>query len=229
MRILVIEDDPKIQEFISRGLRQEGHTVETASDGEQGCAMWKSAVYNAVVLDLMLPGMSGIEVLKHIRTAGDTTPVLVLSAKVAVDDRVSGLKSGADDYMTKPFSFSELSARINAITRRTQTGEAESPQSTTLNVADVSINLLKRTVVRGTKKIELQPREYALLELLMRNPMRPLTKQLILESIWDCSVDPQTNVVDVLICRLRNKLDADFDKKLIKTMRGVGYVFQTDG
>ncbi len=229
MRILVIEDDPKIQEFISRGLRQEGHTVETASDGEQGYEMWRGEVYNAVVLDLMLPGMSGLELLKNIRTTGDTTPVLVLSAKVAVNDRVSGLKSGADDYMTKPFSFSELSARINAITRRTLTGESDRPESTTLSVADVSINLLKRTVVRGTKKIELQPREYALLELLMRNPMRPLTKQLILESIWDCSVDPQTNVVDVLICRLRNKLDSEFDKKLIKTMRGVGYVFQSEG
>lgn len=228
MRILVIEDDPKIQEFISKGLRQEGHTVETASDGDQGCAMWKGAIYNAVVLDLMLPGMSGLEILKHMRTSGDTTPVLVLSAKVAVDDRVSGLKSGADDYMTKPFSFSELSARITAITRRTLGDDGTNPPVTTLSVADVSINLLKRSVTRGVKKIDLQPREYALLELLMRNPMRPLTKQLILESIWDCSVDPQTNVVDVLICRLRNKIDAGFDQKLIKTMRGVGYVFQAE-
>ncbi|MDD2600418.1 MAG: response regulator transcription factor [Kiritimatiellae bacterium] len=228
MRILVIEDDPKIREFISKGLRQEGHTVETASTGDQGCAMWKNEVYNAVVLDLMLPGMSGLEVLKHMRTTGDTTPVLVLSAKVAVDDRVSGLKSGADDYMTKPFSFSELSARITAITRRNPGDDAANPPSTTLSVADVTINLLKRSVTRGVKKIELQPREYALLELLMRNPMRPLTKKLILESIWDCSVDPQTNVVDVLICRLRNKIDFGFDQKLIKTMRGVGYVFQAE-
>ncbi|MFA7174240.1 MAG: response regulator transcription factor [Kiritimatiellia bacterium] len=229
MRILVIEDDPKIQEFISKGLRQEGHTVETASTGDQGCAMWKNAVYNAVVLDLMLPGMSGIEILKHMRTTGDTTPVLVLSAKVAVDDRVSGLKSGADDYMTKPFSFTELSARITVITRRTLMDDGANPPSITLSVADVTINLLKRSVTRGVKKIELQPREYALLELLMRNPMRPLTKKLILERIWDCSIDPQTNVVDVLICRLRNKIDADFDQKLIKTMRGVGYVFQAEG
>jgi len=228
MRILVIEDDPKIQAFISNGLRQEGHTVETASNGAQGCEMWKNESYHAVVLDLMLPEMSGLEVLKHMRTSGDSTPVLVLSAKVAVDDRVSGLKSGADDYMTKPFSFTELSARIHVITRRNQQGDAEHPQGTTLKVEDVSIDLLKRTVVRGTKKIDLQPREYALLELLMHNPKRPLTKQLILESIWDSSVDPQTNVVDVLICRLRNKIDSDFDKKLIKTMRGVGYVFQAE-
>ena len=227
MRILVIEDDPKIQAFISKGLRMEGHTVEVSSNGIKGCEMWESECYNVVVLDLMLPKMSGLEILKHMRTSGDTTPVLVLSAKVAVDDRVSGLKSGADDYMTKPFSFSELSARINAITRRTP-GDTESPQNTILNAADVSIDLLKRTVVRGTKKINLPPREYALLALLMRNPKRPLTKQLILESIWDCSVDPQTNVVDVLICRLRNKIDSGFEKKLIKTMRGVGYVFQTE-
>ncbi|MDA3925515.1 MAG: response regulator transcription factor [Kiritimatiellae bacterium] len=228
MRILIIEDDPKIQAFISNGLRQEGHTVEATSDGKKGCEMWSSESYHAVVLDLMLPQMSGLDILKHMRTSGDTTPVLVLSAKVAVDDRVSGLKSGADDYMTKPFSFSELSARIHAITRRTPQSGEESQQNTTLNVADISINLLKRTVVRGTKKINLQPREYALLELLMRNPKRALTKLLILESIWDCSVDPQTNVVDVLICRLRNKIDAGFEKKLIKTIRGVGYVFQTE-
>lgn len=228
MRILVIEDDPKIQAFISRGLRQEGHTVETASSGARGCEMWKSESYHAVVLDLMLPEMSGLEVLKHMRVSGDSTPVLVLSAKVAVDDRVSGLKSGADDYMTKPFSFTELSARIHAITRRIQQGDAEHLQGTTLKVDDVCIDLLKRTVVRGTKKIELQPREYALLELLMQNPQRPLTKQLIMENIWDCNVDPQTNVVDVLICRLRNKIDSGFDKKLIKTMRGVGYVFQAE-
>ncbi len=226
MRILVIEDDPKIQTFISQGLRQEGHTVITASTGTEGSEKWTNECFQAVVLDLMLPGQSGLEVLKHMRNSGDTTPVLVLSAKVAVDDRISGLKSGADDYMTKPFSFSELSARIAAITRRTTQLDDKNLQVTTLKAADVSLDLIKRKVVRGTKKIELQPREYTLLELLMRNPNRPLTKQLILEQIWDCSVDIQTNVVDVLICRLRNKIDADFDTKLIKTIRGVGYVFQ---
>ena len=226
MRILVIEDDPKIQAFISQGLRQEGHTVITASTGTEGCEIWESESFQAVVLDLMLPGQSGLDVLRHMRNTGDTTPVLVLSAKVAVDDRVSGLKCGADDYMTKPFSFSELSARISAITRRAPKQNGNGSQVTTLTAADVSLDLIKRKVVRGNRKIELQPREYALLELLMRNPNRPLTKQLILEQIWDCSVDPQTNVVDVLVCRLRNKIDSDFDTKLIKTMRGVGYVFQ---
>lgn len=228
MRILVIEDDPKIQAFISKGMRQEGHTVETAADGKTGCEMWEAESYNAVVLDLMLPGRSGMDILKHMRNTGDTTPVLVLSAKVAVDDRVSGLKSGADDYMTKPFSFSELSARISVITRRTLQQGDDNPQPTTLRAADVTLDLIKHNVVRGTKKIELQPREYSLLELLMHNPNRPLTKQLILERIWDCSVDPQTNVVDVLVCRLRNKLDSNFEVKLIKTMRGVGYVFQAE-
>jgi len=228
MRILVIEDDPKIQTLISRGLRQEGHTVKTSCDGAEGFTMWKSESYDAVVLDLMLPEMSGLNILQRMRSSGDTTPVLVLSAKVDVDDRVSGLKTGADDYMTKPFSFTELAARICAITRRNAHSDADSPDRTTLNAADVTIDLIKRSVVRGTKKIELQPREYTLLELLMRNPNRPLTKQMIMESIWDCSVDPQTNVVDVLICRLRNKIDSGFDKKMIKTMRGVGYVFQAE-
>ena len=226
MRILVIEDDPKIQTFICEGLRQAGHEVDAASDGLEGCDKWEKEEFQAVVLDLMLPGKSGLEILKHMRNTGDTTPVLVLSAKVAVDDRVSGLCSGADDYMVKPFSFSELTARIAAITRRNAQG-GDNLQATTLSVADITLDLIKRKVVRGNKKIDLQPREYALLELMMRNPNRPLTKQLIMERIWDFSVDPQTNVVDVLVCRLRNKIDSGFETKLIKTMRGVGYVLQS--
>lgn len=226
MRVLVIEDDEKIQAFISKGLRQDGHTVDTAGTGNDGLALWEAARYDAVVLDIMLPERSGISILKHMRNAGDMTPVLVLSAKGAVDDRVSGLESGADDYMTKPFSFSELAARIHAITRRTQTPPAKGKSATTLTLSDVTLDLLRRTVIRQDKKIDLQPREFALLELLMRNPNRPLTKTLILERIWDYSFDPQTNIVDVLVCRLRNKVDAGFDKKLIQTMRGVGYVFR---
>ncbi len=226
MRILVIEDDPKIQSFVSQGLRQEGHTVLSASTGSEGCERWEKEEFHAVILDLMLPGRDGLDVLRHMRNIGDTTPVLVLSAKVAVDDRVSGLTTGADDYMTKPFSFSELSARIAAITRRTPPPDGDNLQPATLTVEDVTLDLIRHKVIRGTKKIDLQPREYSLLELLMRNPNRPLTKHLILERIWDCSVDPQTNVVDVLVCRLRNKLDSGFDRKLIKTMRGVGYLFQ---
>ncbi len=226
MRILVIEDDPKIQSFIALGLRQADHEVVGVLNGLDGCEKWEHEEFQAVVLDLMLPGKSGMDILRHMRNIGDATPVLVLSAKAAVDDRVSGLLSGADDYMTKPFSFSELAARIAAITRRSAPLSGENLQPSKLSVADVTVDLIKRKVVRGTKKIDLQPREYALLELMMRNPNRPLTKQLILERIWDCSVDPQTNVVDVLVCRLRNKIDSGFDSKLIKTMRGVGYVFQ---
>jgi two-component system OmpR family response regulator len=229
MRVLVIEDDEKIQSFVSKGLSQDGHTVDTASTGTEGLALWQAARYDAVVLDLMLPEKSGIAILKQMRNAGDLTPVLVLSAKIAVDDRVSGLESGADDYMTKPFSFSELAARLHAITRRTQSAAQKGKTSTTLSACDVTVDLLRRSVVRGDKKIDLQPREFALLELLMRNPNRPLTKTLILERIWDYSFDPQTNIVDVLVCRLRNKLDAGFSTKLIQTMRGVGYVFRADG
>ncbi len=227
MRTLVIEDDEKIQSFVSKGLRQEGHTVDTASTGSEGQALWEANRYDAVVLDIMLPERNGIAILKHMRHTGDHTPVLVLSAKGAVDDRVAGLEHGADDYMVKPFSFSELAARLHAITRRTQAARQKGKSATSLTVCGVTLDLLKRTVIRADRKIDLQPREFALLELLMRNPNRPLTKTLILERIWDYSFDPQTNIVDVLVCRLRNKLDAGFDQKLILTMRGVGYVFRT--
>lgn len=228
MRILVIEDDEKIQAFVSKGLRQEGHTVDTAESGIEGRTLWETNHYDAVVLDIMLPQLNGLLLLKKMRNRGDITPVLVLSAKSDVDDRVTGLESGADDYMIKPFSFSELSARIHAVTRRIQAPSTQGKNVTLLQACGVSIDLLRRTVVRENKKIELQPREFALLELLMRNPNRPLTKTLILERIWDYSFDPQTNIVDVLVCRLRNKIDADFSRKLIQTMRGVGYVFRTD-
>lgn len=227
MRVLVIEDDEKIQAFISKGLRQDGHTVDTAGTGNDGQTLWEANRYDAVVLDIMLPERSGISILKHMRNSGDLTPVLVLSAKSAVDDRVTGLECGADDYMAKPFSFSELAARIHAITRRTQASQATKGKSaTSLTCSDVTLDLLRRTVIREDKKIDLQPREFALLELLMRNPNRPLTKTLILERIWDYNFDPQTNIVDVLVCRLRTKIDSGFDKKLIQTMRGVGYVFR---
>ncbi len=226
MRVLVIEDDEKIQAFVSKGLRQDGHTVDTAGNGTEGQLLWEGSRYDAVVLDLMLPERSGLAVLKHMRNTGDLTPVLVLSAKNAVDDRVSGLECGADDYMVKPFSFSEVTARLHAITRRTQTAQPKGGSATSLTICDVTLDLLRRTAVRGDKKIDLQPREFALLELLMRNPNRPLTKTLILERIWDYSFDPQTNIVDVLVCRLRTKIDSGFEKKLIQTMRGVGYVFR---
>ena len=227
MRILVIEDDTKIQEFVSRGLRLEGHTVDTASTGPEGRAAWEASRYDAVILDIMLPGADGLTVLKHLRNAGDQTPVLVLSAKADVDDRVSGLQSGADDYLIKPFSFTELSARLHAITRRTAPPPQKGKNATAITIGGLHVDLLRRAVTRGDKKIDLQPREFALLELLIRNPNRPLTKTLILERIWDYDFDPQTNIVDVLVCRLRNKIDVGFDTKLIHTLRGVGYVFRT--
>jgi len=227
MRILVIEDDTKIQEFVSRGLRQEGHTVDAASTGPEGLALWEAHRFDAVVLDIMLPGADGLSILKHMRNTGDQTPVIALSAKIAVDDRVSGLQSGADDYLSKPFAFSELSARLQAITRRTPPAQ-KGKDATLLAVADLRVNLLTRTVTRADKKIDLQPREFVLLDLLMRNTNRPLAKAFILERIWDYNLDLQTNIVDVLICRLRNKIDAGFDKKLIHTLRGVGYVLRAD-
>ncbi|MDX9867686.1 MAG: response regulator transcription factor [Kiritimatiellia bacterium] len=227
MRILVIEDDDKIQSFISRGLSQEGHTVDMASTGTEGLRLWQSTQYDAVVLDIMLPERNGIDLLRQMRRKGDPTPVLVLSAKSAVEDRVTGLETGADDYMAKPFSFSELTARLHAITRRLQTPAQPGKDATSLSLGGVTLDLLRRTVLRENRKIELQPREFALLDLLMRNANRPLNKTLILERIWDYSFDPQTNVVDVLVCRLRTKLDAGFSVKRIQTMRGVGYVFRT--
>lgn len=227
MRVLVIEDDLKIQELVSRGLRLEGHTVDSASTGTEGLNLWSANRYDAIVLDLMLPGLDGISILRQLRHQGDQTPVIVLSAKITVNDRISGLQSGADDYLIKPFSFSELYARLQAIVRRAPTaGSSAKATNVTLTNGDLTINLLTRTVVRGNTKIELQPREFALLELLMRNVNRPLTKSLILEKIWNLDVDPQTNIVDVLVCRLRNKIDTGFDKKLIQTMRGIGYVFR---
>lgn len=228
MRILVIEDDDKIQSFIGRGLSQEGHTIDKASTGDEGLSQWMKLQYDAVVLDIMLPGKNGIEILKQMRRKGDQTPVLILSAKNAVDDRVTGLETGADDYMAKPFSFSELAARLHAITRRIQPAAQGGKDQTTLKLSGVVIDLLRRSVVRDNTKIDLQPREFALLELLMRNPNRPLNKTVILERIWDYSFDPQTNVVDVLICRLRTKLDSGFKNKLIQTIRGVGYVFRSE-
>ena len=227
MRILVIEDDDKIQSFIGRGLSQEGHTVDMASTGTEGLRLWQRTQYDAVVLDIMLPERNGIDLLRQMRHKGDPTPVLVLSAKSAVEDRVTGLEIGADDYMTKPFSFSELIARLHAITRRMQSPAQSGKDATSLSLGGVTLDLLRRTVVRENCKIELQPREFALLELLMRNANRPLNKTVILERIWDYSFDPQTNVVDVLVCRLRTKLDAGFSVKRIQTMRGIGYVFRT--
>jgi two-component system OmpR family response regulator len=222
LRILVVEDDDKIASFLAKGLKQSGFSVDTASDGEDALSLCRSVNYDSVVLDIMLPKLDGLSVLRTIRREKKLLPVLLLSAKASVDNRVSGLQAGADDYLTKPFAFSELLARLQALIRRA-THVAE---PTTLAVGELSMNLLTREVFRAGQKIDLQSREFALLELLLRHPGRPITKTMILEHIWDYSFDPQTNVVDVLAHRLRSKLEKGFPSKIVHTIRGVGYVIK---
>lgn len=222
MRVLVIEDDSKIASFVVNGLKQNGFAVDHAADGEKGLALASTVTYDAAVLDIMLPKLDGLSLLRQLRQNQIHTPVLILSAKASVEDRVKGLQAGGDDYLTKPFAFSELLARAQALIRRaTHTAEP-----TKLSAAELAMDLLTREVTRGGQKIELQSREFALLELLPRHPGRAVTKTMILEHLWDYSFDPQTNVVDVLVHRLRAKVDKDFPVKLIQTIRGVGYVLK---
>ena len=222
MRVLVVEDDSKIASFVVNGLKQNGFAADHASDGEKGLALAQTITYDAAVLDIMLPKLDGLSLLRQLRQSKILTPVLILSAKASVDDRVKGLQAGGDDYLTKPFAFSELLARVQALVRRaTHTAEP-----TKLSSGDLSMDLLTREVMRNGQKIELQSREFALLELLLRHPGRAVTKTMILEQLWDYSFDPQTNVVDVLAHRLRAKVDKDFPVKLIQTIRGVGYVLK---
>jgi len=220
MRILVVEDDSKIASFVVNGLKQSGFAVDRCSDGEDGLIRAQTVAYDAAVVDVMLPKLDGLKLVQSLRTDGRKTPVLLLSAKASVEDRVRGLQAGGDDYLTKPFAFSELLARVQALIRRS----SQSPEPTRLTVGDLSLDLLTREVKRGGEKIELQPREFALLEYLMRHPNRPVTKTMILEHIFDYSFDPQTNVVDVLMHRLRSKLDKG--KAMLHTIRGVGYVLR---
>lgn len=222
MRLLVIEDDSKIASFIVNGLKQNSFGVDAAADGERGLDLACTVSYDCIVLDLMLPKLDGLSLLRQLRKEKVNTPVLILSAKATVDDRVKGLQAGGDDYLTKPFAFSELLARVQALIRRA----THTVEPTTLTAAGVTLDLLAREVRREGRTIELQSREFSLLELLMRTPGRVVTKTMILEHVWDYSFDPQTNVVDVLVHRLRAKLDKDFDVKLIQTIRGVGYVFK---
>jgi two-component system, OmpR family, response regulator len=222
MRVLVVEDDKKIASFVVNGLRQSGFAVDHCLDGEQGLIMAQSTPYDAAVMDVMLPKLDGLSVIQQMRKDNIRTPVIILSAKATVDDRVKGLQAGGDDYLTKPFAFSELLARIQALIRRA-TNAAE---PTRLTVGDLSLDLLTREVTRGSQRIELQSREFSLLEYLMRHAGRVVTKTMILEHVWDYSFDPQTNVVDVLVHRLRSKVDKDFPKKMIQTHRGVGYVLK---
>jgi DNA-binding response OmpR family regulator len=223
VRVLVVEDDKKIASFVTSGLKQSGFAVDHSGDGEEAYALASATPYDAAIVDVMLPKMDGISLVQSLRREGLKTPVIFLSAKGSVEDRVKGLQSGGDDYMTKPFSFAELLARLQAIIRRSSQSGTE---PTRLVAGDLSMDLLTREVARAGQKIELQPREFALLEYLMRNPGKVVTKAMILEHIFDYSFDPQTNVVDVLVHRLRGKIDKEFSKKLIQTYRGIGYALK---
>jgi len=223
MRILVVEDDKKIASFVAQGLKQNGFAVDHCADGEDALMMARSVPYDLAVVDIMLPKLDGLSLVQTLRREKVQVPVLILSAKATVDDRVKGLQAGGDDYLVKPFAFSELLARVQALIRRS----THASEPTKLTVGDLTLDLLNREVLRGGRVIELQSREFSLLEFLMRHAGRVVTKTMILEHVWDYSFDPQTNVVDVLVCRLRNKVDKDFPKKMIHTMRGAGYVIKS--
>lgn len=224
MRLLVVEDDKKIAYFVIKGLRQAGFAVDHAANGEEGLQLALTVPYDVAVIDIMLPKLDGLSLIEKLRRQKINTPMIILSAKHSVDDRVKGLQIGSDDYLTKPFAFSELLARVQALIRRARASGVVEP--TRLTVGDISMDLLTREVIRGSEKIDLQPREFALLEYLMRNARKVASKTMIMDHIWDYNFDPQTNVVDVLVCRLRNKIDRDFERKVIHTIRGVGYVLK---
>ena len=220
MRVLVVEDDAKIASFVARRLKQAGYAVDHASDGEAGLALAESTDYDAAIIDVMLPKLDGISLVRRLRLSRRLTPILFLSAKSSVDDRVRGLQSGGDDYLTKPFAFSELLARVHALIRRA----SSSPEATKLVAGDVTLDLVTREVTCGGKLVDLQPREFSLLAFLLRHAGRPVSKTMILEHVWDYSFDPQTNVVDVVMSRLRARIDSDHER--IETIRSVGYVFR---
>jgi DNA-binding response OmpR family regulator len=218
MRVLIIEDEEKVAEFIRKGLQQEGYAVDVVRDGEEGAYQAENFEYDAVILDLMLPKLPGLEVLKKIRARHLNLPVLILTAKGSVEDKVMGLDRGANDYLVKPFAFAELSARVRALLRR------GAQESTTLRLADLEMNTATRAVTRGGRKIDLKLKEFSLLEFLLRNARRTVTRTMIIEHVWDIHFDSVSNVVDVHINSLRNKIDRGFTPALIHTVRGVGYV-----
>lgn len=224
MRLLVVEDDRKLASFIVKGFEESGFAVDHRGDGESALDLALVNPYDAAIVDIMLPKLDGLTLVQELRKEKVATPVLILSAKATVDDRVRGLQSGGDDYLVKPFAFPELLARVQALVRR----GSQVTEPTSLTVGDLHLDLLSRKVTRAGHKIELQAREFALLDYLMRNTGRVVTKTMILSQVWDYSFDPQTGVVDVLVCRLRNKIDKDFEVKLIHTKRGMGYVLEAD-
>lgn len=223
MRLLLIEDDLKIASFIMKGFQAAGYAVDHATNGREGLDLALYEPYDTVIVDIMLPEKNGLAVIEALRRDKVMTPVIILSAKDSIEDRVRGLQVGGDDYLTKPFAFSELLARVQALIRR----QNSTVEPSRLAAGDLSMDLLTRKVRRGDRDIELQPREYALLEYLLRNRDKVVSKTMIMEHVWDYNFDPQTNVVEARICRLRDKVDKDFQEKLIHTVRGVGYVLKS--
>ena len=218
----MVEDDSTLREFLVQGLKEAGYAVDAAGDGETGLELVASQPYDAAVVDVMLPRRDGLSLIGELRRRGRSLPVLILSARQSVDDRVRGLQAGGDDYLVKPFAFSELLARLQALLRRA----TAAPEPTRLSVGELSLDLLTREVSRAGRRLELRPREYALLEYLMRNPGRIVTKTAILSHVWNYRFNPGTNVVDVLVSRLREKLDRGFETKMLQTVRGAGYVLR---
>ncbi|MCT6839137.1 MULTISPECIES: response regulator transcription factor [Bombella] len=224
MHILLVEDDPTVRSFVLKGLKEAGHDVDHADNGKDGLYLAVGEKYDIIILDRMLPGgVDGLHILETLRSQKNNTPVLLLSALSDVDDRVDGLRAGGDDYVTKPFAFSELLARVEALGRR---GHNETAPETTLTVGDLTLDLLSREVRRGGQKIDLQPREFRLLEFLVRNAGQVVTRTMLLEKVWDYHFDPQTNVIDVHVSRLRQKVDKPFQTAIIHTVRNAGYILR---
>ena len=220
MKVLLVEDNPQVTRFVSKGLEEDGHTVDHADNGRDGLFTASTGQYDVIILDRMLPGgIDGLAIVDSLRKTGNKTPILILSALAAVDDRIRGLKAGGDDYLTKPFAFGELSARLDALARRSQGVGVQ----TELAVGDLRMDLLSRKVSRHGKAIVLQPREFKLLEYLMRHADQVVTRTMLLENVWEYHFDPQTNIIDMHISKLRQKIDAGFDRRLLHTVRGVGY------
>ncbi len=224
MRLLLIEDDLKLSTFIRKGLEEAGFVIEHASDGNVGLQMAMTSSYDAALIDIMLPGLDGLSIIERLRKQHINLPVIILSAKRSIDERVNGLYAGGDDYLTKPFAFSELLARVQALIRRA----SDAPEPTGIKIDDLSIDLIKHIVTRTEKKIHLQPREFSLLEYLARNAGRVVSKTMIMENVWDYNFDPHTNIVESRISRLRDKIDKGFDTQLIHTVRGFGYVLKNN-
>lgn len=223
MRLLVVEDEKKVASFIRKGLEEEGYAVDVASDGEAGLGMAMDRVHDLIILDIQLPRKSGLELLRELRAKQVATPVLLLTVRAAIEDKVLGLDAGADDYLTKPFAFQELVARVRALLRRRSEG-----LQTELRVSDLTLDPVRHTVSKGAEKIDLTAKEFALLEYFMRNPGRVLTRTMIAEHVWDYDFDSMTNVIDVYVNYLRRKIDADREPKLIHTVRGVGYMLKAE-